>query len=866
MAQAVIGAMGTLLPKLADLITKEYSLQRGVRGEIMFLKAEMESMETALLRISEAPMDQPPDIQVKLWAKAVRDLSYDLEDSIDKFMVRIETHGRPDKSHSFRNFIDKSLSLLTKGKIRHKIGIDIKDIKSRIKEVSERRDRYKVDSVAATKPLGPTIDTLRMSALYRKATELVGTDEKSVEVIKMLTEGDMVSQKQLKVVSIVGFGGLGKTTLANAVYEKLKVQEDNQELQFDCSAFISVSLNPNMEQIFRSLLHQLDKHRIQNTNEALWGEEQLIREIRTFLENKRYLIVIDDVWDKSVWENIKYALIENEYESRVITTTRILDVAQQAGGVYRLNPLSVVDSRKLFYQRIYDMENKSPPSQLVEVSENILERCGGVPLAILTIGSLLSNKKGRAHTLEYWSKVQKSISSGLDNNHDDVKNMRRILSVSYSNLPPHLKTCLLHLSLYPEDYKIATEQLIWKWVGEGFVKKEQGKSLYEVGGDYLDELINKSLVQPAKFDNANQVCSCHVHDMVRDLIISLSSDENFLTRIGDPQPEYLPSKIRRLSIQTCIPEVVNQLSTMGLTNVRSLTVSSPAFSLLPTLSGFPVLRVLDLTFCMQVDNNNWKDICSLFHLRYLSLKGTSITRIPKEIANLQFLQVLDISSCTEIEEELPSTFIQLTQLLLFHMADSITCAVPRWMCSMSFLFSLSIKLETMGEEDLQVLGNIPSLSELYIQVQKPTQGRDKRLVIDNAYPFRCLKRFSVKGDTMELKFARGAMQSLQTLLLVLDNVHDTFSQFGDLVFGLENISLLEHIVVEFPFDEEDSDEETQMLRNVVQKEVEMNQNKPILTFTQTDAVDEHAEEFIKRFYLQKQKIETFTQYLDSLGN
>uniref|UniRef100_N1R247 Disease resistance N-terminal domain-containing protein n=1 Tax=Aegilops tauschii TaxID=37682 RepID=N1R247_AEGTA len=176
----------------------------------------MRSMETSLLRISEAPIDQPPDIQVKLWAKAVRDLSYGLEDSIDKFMVRIETDGRPDKSHNFWNFIDKSLSLLTKGKIRHKISIDIKDIKSRIKEVSDRRDRYKVDNVAAAKLVGPAIDTLRLAALYRKAKELVGTDEKSVEMY-------------------------------------------------------------------------------QNINEASWGEQQLISEIRTFLENKRYLIMDTEV-------------------------------------------------------------------------------------------------------------------------------------------------------------------------------------------------------------------------------------------------------------------------------------------------------------------------------------------------------------------------------------------------------------------------------------------------------------------------------------------------------------------------------------------------------------------------------------------
>ncbi|XP_048559950.1 disease resistance protein RGA5-like [Triticum urartu] len=847
MAAVVTGAMGTLLPKLANLITKEYNLHKGVKGEIMFLKVELEHMQAALVDISEAPIDQPPNNQIKLWANHVRDLSYDLEDNIDKFMLHIETHGQPEKSHSFRDFIDKCLSLLTKGKIRHKIGIDIKDIKRRIKEISERRKRYQIDSKAAAKPPGPTVDTLRLSTLYKKATELVGIEEKSLEVVEMLTEGDEVSKKQLKVVSIVGFGGLGKTTLANAVYEKLIVQVNiqKQKLQFDCAAFISVSLNPNMKLIFKSLLHQLDKHTYQNINEASWVEERLIREIRTFLENKRYLIVIDDIWDKSVWENIKYALIDNEYESRVITTTRILDVAQQAGGVYRLDPLSDEDSRKLFYQRIYGRENKSPPDQLVEVSESILRRCGGVPLAILTIGSLLSSKKGRAHTHEYWSKVYKSISSGLDNSHDDVKNMRRILSVSYFGLPPHLKTCLLHLSLYPQDYEIETGQLIWKWVGEGFVGKKQGKSLYEVGKDYLDELINKSLVQAVHFQNGNEVCSCRIHDMVHDLITSLSNEEGFLTTIGSQQPEYLPSKVRRLFVQTSTEEVVNQLPTLSLSHVRSLTLSRPAFSLLPALSGFPVLRVLDFSNCEQVDDNHWKDICNLFHLRYLSLKGTSITKIPKEIGNLKFVQVLDIRS-TKIEE-LPSTFIQLTHLLLLLMVDSLGCAVPRWMCSMSSLFSLSITLKALGEEDLEILGSIQTLSELCIQVEKPTQGRAKRLVVGSGYPFPCLRRFSFKSDSMELGFALGAMQSLQFLALVFPHVHGTLLQFGDFVMGLENLSSLEYMEMDVY-----SRRETSVLFNVmtaVWKEISMNRNKPTLMWNPSKLTV--AEEICVALYVQK---------------
>uniref|UniRef100_N1QZQ6 Putative disease resistance RPP8-like protein 2 n=1 Tax=Aegilops tauschii TaxID=37682 RepID=N1QZQ6_AEGTA len=449
----------------------------------------------------------------------------------------------------------------------------------------------------------------------------------------------------------------------------------------------------------------------------------------------RYLIVIDDIWDKSAWENIKYALIENGYGT---------------GGVYRLKPLSVVDSRKLFYQIIYEMENKSQPNQLVEVSERILKRCGVVPLAILAIGSLLSSEKGRAHTHEYWSKVYKSISSGLDNNHDDVKNMRRILSVSYSGLPPHLKTCLLHLGLYPEDYEIEAEQLIWKWVGEGFVRKEQGRSLYEVGEDYLKELVNINLVQPSYLNSLRRV-----HDMVRDFITYLSHEENFLTTPDCQQLEYLPSKIRRLSLQTRNEEVGNQLATVSLSHVRSLTVFTPAFSLLPGLLCFPVLRVLDLAEC-EVYNTHWNDICNLFHLRYLNLRGTSITNIPKEIGNLQSLQMLDIRSG-----------------------------------------------------------------------QTYTRQR-KRLTTGIAYPFLCLKMFGVKSDTMELRFGRGAMQSLQTLKLDFQDVEDTLFQFGDFALGLENLPSLEDVCVTFS---EDTSEKISSVENALRKEIDMNQNKPRLRVT-----------------------------------
>lgn len=274
--EVVTEVMGTLLPKLANLLTEEYKQYKNLRGQIMFLKAELESMEAALLKISEASIDQPPDNQSKLWARDVKELSYDIEDCVDKFTVLIDTRA---SNNSFRGFIDRSMKLLTRAKIRYNIGIDIEQINSRAKEVSARRNRYKVDAVVA-KPVYPTVDSLCLSALYKRAKELVGTDEKSNELAKRLMEGDEMSKKQMRIVSIVGFGGIGKTTIAKVVYDRLK-------MQFDRVAFVSVSRTPNMEKIFKDMLHRLDKDKYSDIYQATWSEEYLLIELREFLRDKR---------------------------------------------------------------------------------------------------------------------------------------------------------------------------------------------------------------------------------------------------------------------------------------------------------------------------------------------------------------------------------------------------------------------------------------------------------------------------------------------------------------------------------------------------------------------------------------------------
>jgi disease resistance protein RPM1 len=266
--------MGSLLPKLGELLKDEYKLQKGVKKDVESLAREMTSMHAALHKVAEVPLDQLDEL-VRLWGNDVRDLSYHMEDVIDSFMVRVEGSEPLCNSHGFKGLIKKMVTLFKKGKTRHEIADAIKNIKEQVQDVAARRKRYKVDGVVAN-VAATTLDP-RISALYNKVTNLVGINEPRDELIKRLSK----DTSPIEIVSIVGFGGLGKTTLAKAVYDKLKSQ-------FQCAAFVSVSQNPDMARIFKKMLHQLDQQKYANINEASWDEIQLMDELRMFLLSKRY--------------------------------------------------------------------------------------------------------------------------------------------------------------------------------------------------------------------------------------------------------------------------------------------------------------------------------------------------------------------------------------------------------------------------------------------------------------------------------------------------------------------------------------------------------------------------------------------------
>ncbi|XP_047047367.1 disease resistance protein RGA5-like [Lolium rigidum] len=701
---ALVDAMFRLPRKLnALLVCHGHMLPRGAADEISLIKQDLEKMVAILQEHGESRV-QDHAMMVKCLTKEARELTYDMEDSVDQYEHAAGTRrwilSPCRKNYKITRRREKTIRLPEKLKWRLWMASKIREFSMRSQEALQRYSLFNHPGgngiSSSTASTSTRCDPSFGSWLPTPYGEPVGI----IAPLKKLEEWlDKNGEQKFKVVSVVGSGGVGKTTLANELYRRISGQ-------FECRAFVRTSRKPDVRRLLISMLSQVRPHQSPHS----WKMHNLIADIRTHLQDKRYLIVIDDIWDMQTWDIINRALPDGNLCSGVLITTEVEDVALRCCGydskyVFTMKPLGHDDSSKLFFNTAFGPKYECP-SELSEVANNIIRKCAGLPLATVIVANILVSQMGKQ---EQWDYVNKSLGYGLRTN-PNPEGMKQVLNLSYNSLPEYLKPCVMYLSVYEEDYIVQKDDMVKQWIAEGFIRSIEEKNKEEISRSYFDELISSRMIQPVHVNDNDDVLSCSVHYMVLDFVTHKSIEENFVTALDHCQTTaILADKVRRLSLHFGNEEATSPTN-MGLSQVRTLAFFG-VFKCLPSIMDFGLLQVLILHVWVDDESISFDltRISELFRLRYFHVTCNATLEVPQtRMRGLKYLETLKIDARVS---EVPSDIVYLPSLL--HLSLPAETNLPKGIARMTSLCTLGyFDLSVNSTENVQSISKLTNMQDL----------------------------------------------------------------------------------------------------------------------------------------------------------
>ncbi|PRQ49047.1 putative P-loop containing nucleoside triphosphate hydrolase, leucine-rich repeat domain, L [Rosa chinensis] len=694
-----------VLGRLASYASQEVSLAWGAQLELTKLN---KTFSTIKLVLQDAEKKQVKNPLITRWLGDLKDVCHDVDDVLDELefqklrkKVLVNNSGRV--KGQVRQFFSRWNPVVCNFKLGHKV----KEIRERLVEIEKDKREFSLVEVAklAQDHRAPqqVHDDRRMTTSKIKDSNVIGRDDDKKLIIKhILNDIDFSSEESVSVVSIIGLGGLGKTTLAKLVYNDSMVEKN-----FETKMWVCVSDNFDIQTLIRGIINAANGPKCENESLDL-----MERKLQDTLRGKKILLVLDDIWDtESIgittekWIDLKTLLNVGANGSKIIITTRNKAVALLVSPLYMhpLEGLSHKDCMSLFIQRAFKRGEEQRYQHLIEIGEDIVKKCGGVPLAVATVGSMLYLNTEQHHWLRVRDDDMWSIGNG---------SILPALRLSYDALPQHLKPCFAFCSLFPKDYEFNSGFLVPLWIAQGYLKTcKKNEVLEQMGVDYIREFCSRSLFQVEV--DLKTAMSFKIHDLVHDLAISVAQIEYSTVNF---RPSSALEMVRHVSIsnkdllgeEAQVPDFMlksNKLRTFlipedGQMNQRFVKTC---------VSRFKYMRVLDLSGSPLEELPS--SIGSLFHLRFLNLfSNRKIKRLPNSISKLLNLQSLSLGGCDALEE-IPKdiwNLINLRSLTITTQQTYLPKGIRRLTLLQILFFYHCVNLKSLGEE-IQFLNNLRNL-------------------------------------------------------------------------------------------------------------------------------------------------------------